>query len=114
MKSIRARLILVLGLVEAMTLSLALVLYLGAGRLDDGAKRTREANDDVRDLLSFALLAHRYVNAFEDSLGQRTLIANHERRAAASALQAHTVRGPSFFVEPLRWMLSSVPSARVA
>jgi signal transduction histidine kinase len=85
MKSIRARLILVLALVEAMTLSLALVLYLGAGRVDDGARRTREANDEVRDLLAFALLAHRYVNAVEDSLGQRTLIANHERRAAASA-----------------------------
>ncbi len=74
-----------LALVEAMTLSLALVLYLGAGRVDAGARRTREANDEVRDLLSFALLAHRYVNAVEDSLGQRTLIANHERRAAASA-----------------------------
>src|SRR5258708_17459264 len=68
-----------------MTLSLALVLYLGAGRVVAGARRTREANDEVRDLLSFALLAHRYVNAVEDSLGQRTLIANHERRAAASA-----------------------------
>src|SRR2546423_4018633 len=85
MKSIRARLILVLGLVEAMTLSLALVLYIGAGRVGDGARRTREGNDEVRDLLSFALLAHRYVNAFEDSLGQRPLIANHERRAAAAA-----------------------------
>jgi signal transduction histidine kinase len=86
--SIRSRLILVLAFVESVTLGMTLVLYLGAGRLDDGARRTREANDEVRDLLAFALLAHRYMDAFGDSLGQRTLIANHERRAAANAFEA--------------------------
>jgi signal transduction histidine kinase len=92
MKSIRSRLLLVLAFVEAMTLSMALVLYVGAGRLDEGATRTREANDEVRDLLAFALLAHGYMNAFGESLGQRTLIANHDRRAAASAFEVRIAR----------------------
>jgi signal transduction histidine kinase len=86
--SIKGRLVLALGAVQLATLVMALVLYVGARRLDASAHATRRANDEVRELLSFALTAHRYMNAVEASLGQRTLIANHERRAAAAAFQS--------------------------
>src|SRR6185503_19610061 len=85
MKSVKSKLILALGLVELLTLGVAAVLYLGAQRFEDDARRTRQANDDLRDLLDFSLAAHAYMDAFGRSLGQRTLIANRERRAAASA-----------------------------
>jgi signal transduction histidine kinase len=88
MSSIKWRLAVALGLVELFTLAMALVLYVGAQRLEEGSHRTSRANDEVRALLSFALLAHRYMNAFGQSLGQRTLIANHERRTAAAAFEA--------------------------
>ncbi|HXK20768.1 MAG TPA: HAMP domain-containing protein, partial [Polyangiaceae bacterium] len=88
MSSIKWRLAVALGLVELFTLAMALVLYVGAQSLEENSRRTSRANDDVRDLFSFALLAHRYMNAFGQSLGQRTLIANHERRTAAAAFQA--------------------------
>jgi signal transduction histidine kinase len=88
MGSIKSRLVLALGVVQLMTLAMALVLYVGARRLEEDASHTRQANDEVRELLSFALITHRYVNAFGQSLGQRTLIANHERRASAAAFEA--------------------------
>ncbi len=88
MGSIKSRLILALGVVQLATLAMALVLYFGASRLDDSAHATRQANDEVRELLSFALVAHRYMNAFGQSLGQRTLIANHDRRRAATEFEA--------------------------
>jgi signal transduction histidine kinase len=87
MSSIKWRLAVALGLVELFTLAMALMLYVGAQRLEQSSHSTSRANDEVRDLLSFALLAHRYMNAFGQSLGQRTLIANHARRTAASAFQ---------------------------
>src|SRR5882672_1435630 len=88
MGSIKWRLAVALGLVELFTLAMALVLYVGAQSLVENSRSTSRANDDVRDLFAFALLAHRYMNAFGQSLGQRTLIANHERRTAAAAFQA--------------------------
>jgi signal transduction histidine kinase len=87
MGSIKWRLAVALGLVELFTLGMALVLYVGAQRLEESSHSTSRANDEVRELLSFALLAHRYMNAFGQSLGQRTLIANHERRTAAAAFE---------------------------
>jgi signal transduction histidine kinase len=87
MSSIKWRLASALGLVELFTLAMALVLYVGAQRLEESSHSTSRANDEVRELLSFALLAHRYMNAFGQSLGQRTLIANHERRTAAAAFE---------------------------
>ncbi len=88
MSSIKWRLAVALGVVELFTLAMALMLYVGAQRLEESSHSTSRANDEVRDLLSFALLAHRYMNAFGQSLGQRTLIANHARRTAATALEA--------------------------
>jgi len=88
MGSIKWRLAVALGLVELFTLAMALMLYVGAQRLEESSHSTGRANDEVRDLLSFALLAHRYMNAFGQSLGQRTLIANHARRTAATAFAA--------------------------
>ncbi|HEX3777345.1 MAG TPA: HAMP domain-containing sensor histidine kinase [Polyangiaceae bacterium] len=87
MKSIKSRLVVALGLVACCTLAMALLLYIGDSRFEDNAGRTRQANDDVRELLDFALLAHRYMDVFGRSLGQRTLIANRERRVAASAFE---------------------------
>lgn len=87
MHSIKSRLILALGLVEFLTLAVAVIMSLGANDVVGSAHRTRRANDDLRALLGFALVAHRYMDAFGASLGQRTLIANHERRVAASAFQ---------------------------
>ncbi len=88
MGSIKSRLILALGIVQLSMLAMALVLYVGASRLDDSAHLTRRANDEVRELLAFALVTHRYMNAFGQSLGQRTLIANHDRRRAAAEFEA--------------------------
>jgi signal transduction histidine kinase len=85
MKSVKSKLIVALGLVASLTLAMALLLYVGASRFENNARRTRQANDDVRELLDFALLAHRYMDVFGRSLGQRTLIANRERREAASS-----------------------------
>src|SRR5450432_667830 len=87
MKSIRSKLIVALGLVASLTLAMAVLLHVGDSRFEENARRTRQANDDVRELLDFALLAHRYMDAFGRSLGQRTLIANRDRRAAASAFE---------------------------
>jgi signal transduction histidine kinase len=87
MKSIKSRLIVALGVVECLTLAMALILYFGASQLETGSHRARRANDDLRELLDFALLAHRYMNAFGQSLGQRTLIANNERRTVATAFE---------------------------
>ena len=108
MPSIKWRLAIALGLVESFTLALALVLYVGAARLEQSSHGTSRANAEVREILSFALLSHRYMNAFEQSLGQRTLIANHERRTAATAfegqittLQREAERGYS--KSPLDW-----------
>ena len=84
MKSIKSKLIVALGLVVSLTLAMALLFYVGDSRFEDNARRTRQANDDVRELLDFALLAHRYMDVFGRSLGQRTLIANRERREAAA------------------------------
>ena len=75
MKSVKSKLIVALGLVASLTLAMALLLYVGASRFENNARRTRQANDDVRELLDFALLAHRYMDVFGRSLGQRTLIA---------------------------------------
>lgn len=108
MSSIKWRLAVALGLVELFTLAMALVSYVGAQRLEEGSHRTSRANDEVRELLSFALLAHRYMNAFGQSLGQRTLIANHERRTAAAAFekQIGSLRGAAtrgIGTSPLDW-----------
>jgi signal transduction histidine kinase len=108
MSSIKWRLAVALGLVELFTLAMALLLYVGAQRLEESSHSTSRANDEVHELLSFALLTHRYMNAFGQSLGQRTLIANHERRSAAAAferqisgLQGAGPRGAS--KSPLDW-----------
>ena len=87
MKSVKSKLIVALGLVASLTLAMALLLYVGDQRFEDNARRTRQANDDVRELLDFALLAHRYMDVFGQSLGQRTLVANRERRVAAAAFE---------------------------
>src|SRR5450432_2060685 len=90
MKSVKSKLILALGLIASLTLGMALLLYVGDSRFEDNARRTRQGNDDVRELLDFALLAHRYMDVFGRSLGQRTLIANRERRRAAAAFEDRT------------------------
>jgi hypothetical protein len=64
MSSIKWRLAVALGLVELFTLAMALVLYVAAQRQEESSHSTSRANDEVRDLLSFALLARRYMNAF--------------------------------------------------
>ncbi len=87
MKSVKSKLTLALGVVTSFTLAMALLLYIGDRRFEDNARRTRQANDDVRELLDFALLAHRYMDVFGRSLGQRTLIANRDRREAAAAFE---------------------------
>jgi signal transduction histidine kinase len=86
-QSVKSKLILALCLVELLTLAMAVVLYFGALTFQDNARVTRQANDHLRDLLDFSLTAHGYMNAFERSLGQRTLIANSERRQAAQAFE---------------------------
>jgi len=108
MKSVKSKLILALGLVELLTLGMAVVLYLGAQRFEEDARRTRQANDDLRELLDFSLSAHAYMDAFGRSLGQRTLIANRERRAAASAFESRVRRIPEMHLgraslQPLDW-----------
>lgn len=83
MKSIKAQLLLALALSLMVMLAMASYVYLGARNIEGNARSTREANDEMRELLAFALSAHRYVNAVGQSLGQRTLVANNERRQAA-------------------------------
>jgi signal transduction histidine kinase len=82
-KSIKAQLLLSLALSLLVLFAMASYVYVGARNLDANARSTRQANDEMRDLLAFALSAHRYVNAVGQSLGQRTLVANNERRLAA-------------------------------
>ncbi len=91
----------------AITLAMAGVLYFGAGNIDETARETRTANDEVRDLLTFALAAHRYMSAFGTSLGQRTLIANNERRTAAQHFEQRIATIPSedLRVHGLDWKL---------
>ncbi len=94
MKSIKARLVLALALVELLTLAMAVVLFSSSRHFEANARRTRQANDDLRELLDFSLVAHAYMDAFGRSLGQRTLIANRERRDAAAAFLARTTQIP--------------------
>lgn len=94
MSTLKARLLLGLSIALSSTLATAGVLYFGARSLEHNATRTREANDDVRELLAFALAAHRYMGAFGQSLGQRTLIANNERRVAARGFEQQLAEIP--------------------
>jgi signal transduction histidine kinase len=71
----------------AMTLAMAGVLSFGARTLERNARLTGAADYEVRDLLGLALVTHRYMSAFGHSLGQRTLVANNERRVAAAAFE---------------------------
>jgi signal transduction histidine kinase len=92
MKSVKSKLILALVLVELLTLGMAVLLYVGARQFEADARRTRQANDDLRELLDFSLSAHAYMSAFGRSLGQRTLIANRQRRDAATAFEGHVAQ----------------------
>jgi signal transduction histidine kinase len=94
MKSVKSRLVLALSLVELLTLGMAIMLYAGSNNFDDNARRTRQANDDLRELLDFSLVSHGYMDAFGRSLGQRTLIANRDRREAATAFQKRIAKIP--------------------
>jgi signal transduction histidine kinase len=94
MKSVKSRLIFALSLVELLTLGMAVMLYAGSDEFDDNARRTRKANDDLRELLDFSLVSHGYMDAFGRSLGQRTLIANRDRREAAAAFDARIAKIP--------------------
>jgi signal transduction histidine kinase len=78
----------------AMTLSMAGLLYFGARALESSAGRVNAADDDVRDLFAFALICHRYMNAFEQSLGQRTVVANNDRRIAAALFASRMAQLP--------------------
>jgi hypothetical protein len=95
MNSIKTRLLVALALSVAMTLAMAAVLSFGAEGLAENAESTREANDEVRELLSFALVAHRYMGAFAQSLGQRTLVANNERRIAGREFEERIAKIPA-------------------
>jgi|GEM_PF-191149 len=88
MSSIKSKLILALVVFLSLVAGMAAVLSFGAESLQQNAAQTREANDEVRDLLAFALSAHRYVGAFGQSLGQRTLATNNERRQAAKVFDS--------------------------
>ncbi|HEX4339129.1 MAG TPA: HAMP domain-containing sensor histidine kinase [Polyangiaceae bacterium] len=107
MKSIKVRLGAMFVTAFAITLAMAGVLYFGAGSIDETAGETRIANDEVRELLTFALAAHRYMSAFGTSLGQRTLIANNERRIAAQHFEQRIATIPSedLRVHGLDWKL---------
>ena len=94
MRSVKSKLIATLSLVELLTLGMAVMLYAGSRTFDADARRTRQANDDLRELLDFSLVCHAYMDAFGRSLGQRTLIANRDRREAAAAFDAHITRVP--------------------
>lgn len=83
MKSIKAQLLLALALSLLVMLAMGSYVYLGARNIEANARSTRDANDEMRELLAFALSAHRHINAVGQSLGQRTLVANNERRLAA-------------------------------
>jgi signal transduction histidine kinase len=78
----------------ATTLSMAGLLYFGAQTVESSARRANTADADVRDLFAFALICHRYMSAFEQSLGQRTLVANNERRLAAKSFELRMARMP--------------------
>src|SRR6187399_1449970 len=115
MKGVKSKLVLALGLVELLSLGTALMLYIGARRFEDDARLTRRANHDLRELLDLSLSAHAYMDAFGRSLGQRTLIANRQRRDAAAAFESRIEAIPSqhseFGLEPARWQeLSSISS----
>jgi signal transduction histidine kinase len=94
MKSIRSKLVLALSLVELSSLGMAAMLYVGSGHFEANARSTREANDDLRELLDFSLVSHGYMEAFGRSLGQRTLIANRDRREAAAAFEQRSSKIP--------------------
>jgi signal transduction histidine kinase len=79
----------------AMTLSMAGLLYFGAQTMESGARRASAADHEVRDLFAFALICDRYMNAFEQSLGQRTLVANNQRRVAAALFEARMAGMPA-------------------
>jgi signal transduction histidine kinase len=94
MKSVKSKLVLALGLVELLTLGMSLVLIVGSRNFETNARATRQANDDLRELLDFSLVSHGYMDAFGRSLGQRTLIGNRDRRAAAAAFEERSARIP--------------------
>ena len=107
MKGVKSKLVLALGLVELLTLGTALLLYIGAQRFEDDARLTRRANHDLRELLALSLSAHAYMDAFGRSLGQRTLIANRQRRDAAAAFETRIQQIPTqhseFGLDVARW-----------
>jgi len=107
MKGVKSKLVLALGLVELLTLATALLLYIGAQRFEDDARLTRRANHDLRELLALSLSAHAYMDAFGRSLGQRTLIANRQRRDAAAAFETRIQQIPTehseFGLDVARW-----------
>ena len=106
MSSIKTKLVVGLSVSLMMTAATAGALYFGARSLEQNATRTHAANDEARDLLSFALAAHRYVGAFGQSLGQRTLIANNERRLAAKAFEDRVNEMPDHGEKPVGGALS--------
>jgi signal transduction histidine kinase len=93
-KSVKSKLVLALGLVELLALGMGTVLVIGSRNFETNARSTRQANDDLRELLDFSLVAHGYMDAFGRSLGQRTLIANRDRRQAAAAFEQRSARIP--------------------
>src|SRR6478735_684981 len=106
LKSIKARLVVALLLTLTVTLAMASLLYFGARSLEKNAQLTGAANEEVRDLLGFATAAHRYMNGFGQSLGQRTVVANNERRLAAEAFEA---RIATIGAKQRRGLVSSLP-----
>jgi signal transduction histidine kinase len=108
MKGVKTKLAWALAVVELLTLLTAMLLYVGARRFEEDARGTREANHDLRELLELSLAAHAYMDAFGRSLGQRTLIANRQRRAAATMFESRighisTQDHGSFGLDAARW-----------
>jgi signal transduction histidine kinase len=92
MRSVKSKLVLALGVVQLLALGMGIMLIIGSRNFEANARNTRQANDDLRELLDFSLAAHGYMDAFGRSLGQRTLIANRDRREAAAAFEQRGTR----------------------
>jgi signal transduction histidine kinase len=84
------------GLMAAwvMTLALASVLYFGAQTSEQSARVAAGADDEVLELLGFALVTHRYIDAFGQSLAQQSLGANDERHRAEQLFEARIASIP--------------------
>jgi hypothetical protein len=92
MRAVKSKWALVLGLVELLTLGTAVLLYLGARRFEQAARRTGEPNRNLRELLASSFSGHAYTDASGRPLSQRTPDTDGQQLAAAASFESRIQR----------------------